>query len=389
MKIERSKRLQSLPPYIFAEIDRIKNEARARGQELLSLGIGDPDKPTPEGIVAKLQEAAADPANHVYSPYNGTAQFRQSIQRWFSSRFNVDLNPETEIVALIGSKEGIAHFPVAFLNAGETVLYPNPGYPVFSASVILAGGKPVPMPMPADKGFLPDVAELERLLVQHRPKYMILNFPTNPTSVVCPMDTLTKVVGLAREHNCIIVSDNAYSEIYYDSSNRPPSVLEVAGAKDIAIEFHSFSKTFNMTGWRIGFAVGNPDLVGGLLAAKTNMDSGPLLTVQKAAAFAMDNIEKFSKPIRELYAGRREVLLKGLEKLGIEYTPLEASFFVWAKVPGRLSSMDFTKKLINESGLVVTPGIGFGDQGEGYFRLAMTVDTPDIERALERLGKAI
>ncbi len=387
MDIRKSRRLEELPPYIFSEINTIKIAAQKRGMELLSLGIGDPDKPTPDAIVRKLQEAVAKPQNHVYSPYNGTLEFRQAVARWFQGRFGVTLDAESEVLALIGSKEAIAHFPIAFCDPGDKCLYPSPGYPVFAASIALGGGIPVPIPMSSALGFLPDLNQLESLMVEHRPKYAILNFPSNPTSVVAPRKMLVDIVALARKYEVILVSDNAYSEMYYEESKRPPSLLEIPGAKDLAIEFHSFSKTFNMTGWRIGFAVGNPILIEGLLRAKTNIDSGPLLSVQEASIFALANYDALVPPIRQVYAERREILTKGLDQLGIEYVPLNATFFLWAKVPGGRKSMEFTRALIDSQGLVVTPGIGFGECGEDFFRLAMTVDTPDIYRALEKLEK--
>jgi LL-diaminopimelate aminotransferase len=385
MDIRKSRRLEELPPYIFSEINAIKAAAQKRGVELLSLGIGDPDKPTPQPIVKKLQEAVANPKNHVYSPYNGTLEFRKAVATWFEGRFGVSLDAEKEVVALIGSKEAIAHFPVAFCDPGDKCLYPSPGYPVFAASIALGGGVPVPIPMTSASGFLPDLNQLESLMAEHRPKYAILNFPSNPTSVVAPRALLEGTVALAKKYGVILVSDNAYSEMYYDEAKRPPSLLEIPGAKEVAIEFHSFSKTFNMTGWRIGFAVGNETLVEGLLRAKTNIDSGPLLAVQEAAIFALQNYSALVPPIRQVYAERRKILTEGLKQLGIEHVPLDATFFLWAKVPGGRKSMEFTRELIDNQGLVVTPGIGFGEHGENFFRLAMTVDTPDIHKALEKL----
>ena len=387
MKHEKAKRLQELPPYIFSEINKIKADATSRGIKLISLGIGDPDKPTPDSIVKKMQEAIAKPENHPYSPYNGSTEFRESVVTWFKKRFGVSLDAEKEVVALIGSKEGLAHFPVAFCNPGDVALYPNPGYPVFSSSIHLGAGIPIGIPMSADQGMLPELNELESIMKEKSPKYMILNFPSNPTSVMCPRDLMTDIVGLAKKYNTIILSDNAYAEIYYDEAKKPFSILEIEGAKDVAIEFHSFSKTFNMTGWRIAFAVGNPDLVAGLLEAKTQIDSGPLLSVQETAAYALSQYDNIVPGIRDVYADRRKVLLSGLDDLGIEYLPLDATFFLWAKCPKGMKSMDLTRDLIEKKGLVVTPGMGFGDQGEGFFRLAMTVDTPEINTFLTKFGE--
>lgn len=385
----QSQRLLDLPPYIFSEINVIKAEAQKKGVQLLSLAIGDPDQPTPPAIIKKLQEASADPTQHGYSPYEGTLSFRKSVSNWFQGRFGVTLDPESEVLALIGSKEGIAHFPLAFVNPGDRCLYPSPGYPIFSTAIQLAGGVPIPLPHRWQNQFQPDLQELETLLLVHQPKYILLNFPSNPTSAVCTRDTLTAIVELARKHGTILVSDNAYSEMYFDKKEKPLSLLEIPGAKEVTIEFHSFSKTFNMTGWRIAFAVGNPELIAGLLRVKTNIDSGPLLAVQKASEFALAHSEELCEPIREIYRKRRELALNGLKSLGIEFFHPKATFFVWAKVPGRESSMEFTKRLIAQHGLVITPGIGFGLEGEGFFRLSLTVPDPQIEEALNRLDKAL
>ncbi len=381
----QSDRLQSLPPYIFSEINAIKAEAEKRGVKLLSLAIGDPDLPTPPSILEALHQASQKPENHGYSPYEGTLAFRKSVSEWFQSRFNVALNPENEIMALIGSKEGLAHFPLAFCNPGDRCLVPSPGYPIFATSILLAGAVPIPVPLKAQHSFLPEVTELERLMIQHQPKYLLLNFPSNPTSAVCSKELLSDIVALAKRHKVILGYDNAYSEIYF---GKPPvSLMEISGAKEIGIEFHSFSKTFNMTGWRIGFAVGNPALVAGLLRVKTNVDSGPLLAVQEAASFALKNYESLVPQVRDLYRTRREIALKGLRELGIEYFSPEATFFIWAKVPKGKSSMAFTKELIASQGLVVTPGIGFGEAGEGFFRLSLTVKNEQIFEAIEKLRK--
>lgn len=387
-KIHRqATRLEELPPYIFSEINAIKAAATKKGIQLLSLGIGDPDLPTPTAIIEKLKQAADKPSNHVYSPYEGTLEFRQSVATWFAARFGTKLNPETEVMALIGSKEGIAHFPMAFVNPGDKCLYPSPGYPIFQTAIQLAGGIPIPLPLRPELGFLPDLNELETMLLVHQPKYLLINFPSNPTSATCPRETMEGIVRLAQKTGTILVSDNAYSEIYYEAKDKPVSVLEIPGAKDIAIEFHSFSKTFNMTGWRIAFAAGNASLIAGLTRIKTNIDSGPLLAVQETASFALTRSAEFCDPIREVYRQRRAVLLQGLKAIGIEYFEPKATFFVWAKVPGGRDSMTFTKELIEKAGLVVTPGIGFGKEGDAFFRLALTVPVPAIEDAIERLRK--
>ena len=387
--IEQARRLKELPPYIFSEINAIKADAQKRGISLLSLAIGDPDLPTPEAIVRKLQEATAKQENHVYSPYEGTLAFREAVAHWFDERFKVKLNPETEILALIGSKEGIAHFPLAFVNPGDKCLYPSPGYPIFQTAISLAGGIPIPVPHRAENGFVPDLIEIESLLVLHKPKYLLINFPCNPTSAVVDREFLSQLVFLARKYETILVSDNAYSEMYYDENDKPLSILEIPGAMDVAIEFQSFSKTFNMTGWRIAYAVGNSKLIAGLLRAKTNIDSGPLLAVQEASIYAMKNGKALTEPIREVYRKRRKIILEGLDSLGIKYLYPKATFFVWAQVPGGEPSMDFAKRLIEKEGLVVTPGIGFGKEGDKFFRLALTVPDSSLVDAINRLGRAI
>jgi LL-diaminopimelate aminotransferase len=385
--IVQADRLQQLPPYIFSQLNAIKADAQSRGIALTSLAIGDPDKPTPPEIIRLIQEASLRPENHAYSPYEGTAAFRQSVATWFQGRFGVSLDPSKEIVALIGSKEGIAHFPVAFCNPGDKCLYPSPGYPVFQTSIALGGGQAIAYPLKFESGFVPDSNEMEDLFRTHQPRYAILNFPANPTSATVTREKLAELVGLAKKYGVILLSDNAYSEIYYDV--KPPSILEIPGAKDVAIELHSFSKSYNMTGWRLGFAAGNAELVGGLLRAKTNIDSGPLLAVQDACTRVLPRADEFSGPIRELYRQRRELLLAGLDRLGVEYFKPEATFFVWARVPGGGGSMDFTKKLIEKAGVVVTPGIGFGAEGEGFFRLALTVDPPAMNESLTKLEKVL
>lgn len=382
-----AERLESLPPYIFSELNRIKAEVAAKGVDLLSLAIGDPDKPTPDAIVKKMQELIGNGKLHGYSPYEGIPSFRNAVAVWMKERFGADVDPNKEVIALIGSKEGIAHFPVAYCNPGDKVLYPDPGYPIFSTAVSLAGGIPVPMALKLENGFLPDLNVVEQQLINEKPKFMILNFPGNPTSTMASRSMLTELVALAKKHNTAIVYDNAYSEIYFDPNNKPLSILEIEGAKDIAIEFHSFSKTYNMTGWRLGFAVGNRDLVAALLKAKTNIDSGPFPAVQETGVYCLQNSNLLSDPIRELYKERREVMLSTLNDLKIEYFAPMATFYVWAMVPNKGKSMDFCKRLIETEGLVTTPGIGFGAEGEHFFRFALTVDAPLIAQAAERLKR--
>ena len=384
-----SDRLLSLPPYVFSEINKIKAEAQKKGISLLSVGIGDPDLPTPAGIVEKMKEAISRPENHLYSPYEGTLSFRESVANWFSGRFGVELNPQTEVMALIGSKEGVAHFPQAFCNPGDFAIYPSPGYPIFQTSILMTGATPVALPLRAENGFVPDPQEFEKLILEKKVKFAWLNFPSNPTSAVCSKEILQALVTIAKRHQVVIGYDNAYSEIYYSDSEKPISILQIPGGKEVAIEFHSLSKSYNMTGWRIGFAVGNAELIASLLKVKTNIDSGPLLAVQEVASYALAHSDKFCPEIRKVYEGRRAIFLAGLKKLGVEYLIPKATFFVWAQVPKRMLSMDFTKHLIEKAGLVVTPGAGFGEEGEYFFRVSLTVPELQLKEALIRLEKGL
>ncbi len=386
MSFRVADRVAQLPPYIFSEINFLKDQARSRGVDLLSLGIGDPDLPTPQPIVERMIQAIQKPANHTYSPYEGSELFRSAARRWFGRRFGVSLE-SNQCAALIGSKEGIAHFPMAFLNPGDSAIYPSPGYPVFETAITLAGARAIALPLKPENGFLPQAKQVEQLFLSHRPKYLLLNFPSNPTSVVCPKGTLEEIVYLAKKHSVILAYDNAYSEIYFDDKHRPASLLEIPGALDVAIEFHSLSKTFNMTGWRVGFVVGNPELIAGLIKYKTNIDSGPFLAAQDAGAFALDNAEMLTAPLRTVYLERMKIATRALGALGIEYVEPKATFYVWARVPGNRSSMEFTKALIESEGLVVTPGIGFGREGEGFFRLSLTTGEAQLKTAFERLGR--
>ncbi|MCB0417223.1 MAG: aminotransferase class I/II-fold pyridoxal phosphate-dependent enzyme [Bdellovibrionaceae bacterium] len=385
--IKVAKRIDEMPAYIFSEINKIKEQARAKGMDLISLAIGDPDKATPPAVVEKMRAAIEKQPNHQYSPYDGTKAFREAAARFMQRRFGVSVDPASEVVALVGSKEGIAHLPLAFCDPGDNILYPTPGFPMYATTISMAGGNPIAIPLTFDKQFVPDLAHLKVQLERHKPKYLILNYPHNPTSAVISRDALKQIIDMAREHRCFVAFDNAYSEIYFDDNNKPISALEIPGAKDLCIEFHTLSKTFNMTGWRIAFAVGNQTLVQGLLKVKTNIDSGPFPATQEAAVYALDNEDAIASEGRQMYAARRKVALAALDKLGIEYLPNHATFYVWASVPNGQSSMDFCKKLIEEQGVVCTPGVGFGAEGEGFFRLALTVDVPRIEEAMKRLAK--
>ncbi|QJA06510.1 LL-diaminopimelate aminotransferase [Thermosulfurimonas marina] len=381
---EFSERLKALPPYLFVELDRKKAEARARGVDVIDLGVGDPDLPTPSHIVEAGKRALEKPENHRYPSSAGLPAFREAAAEWFARRFGVKLNPATEVVTLIGSKEAIAHFPLAFVNPGEVVLVPTPAYPVYHIGTLFAGGETYYLPLLAENDFRPELARIPEEVLS-RAKILWLNYPNNPTTAVVTREWLAEVVSFAREHGLIVAHDAAYSELYYEDY-LPPSILEVPGAKEVAIEFHSLSKTYCMTGWRIGFAVGNPELVKGLLTVKNNVDSGCFQAVQEAGIAALSGPQDCVAEHRRIFDERRRVMLEGLRRLGFEVYPPKATFYLWVRVPEGYTSAEFCARLIEEAGIVVTPGNGFGSPGEGYFRIALTVGKERLEEALTRLA---
>lgn len=383
--IEYATRIRTLPPYLFASIDKMKQEAMARGVDIISLGIGDPDLPTPGPIIERLAQAAADPKNHQYPSYDGLLSFRRAVATWYKRRFGVVLDPQTEVLTLIGSKEGIGHVPLAFVDPGDVVLCPSPGYPVYPVGTTFAGGTPVVMPLTKQNGFLPDLTAIPKDIAR-KAKLMFLNSPNNPTSVVATKDYFKHVVAFAKEYQVIVCHDAAYSEIFYDNQ-RPASFLEVDGAKDVGIEFHSLSKTFNMTGWRLGFAVGNRHVLAGLGKVKSNLDSGVFQAVQEAGITALELDAQLTDPLRKVYQERRDVLVPGLQKLGLEVDVPKAAFYVWVTVPKGYTSASFTAHLLEKAGLVTTPGNGFGEPGEGYVRMTVTTSKERLAEAVERIKK--
>ncbi len=376
-----SERLDRLPPYLFAEIDRKKKEVRARGVDLIDLSIGDPDLPTPAPIIEALRRAAGDPRNHQYPSYEGLLSFRQAAADFYRRRFGVELDPETEVLTLIGSKEGIAHFPLAFTDPGDQVLVPDPGYPVYGASTILSAGEPQTFPLRAERGFLPDWKTLKP---KKDARILFLNYPNNPTSAVCDQKFLKQAVNFCQTNHLILAYDAAYSEIYFDSP--PGSALQVKGARDVTIEFHSLSKTFNMTGWRIGFAVGNAELIAGLRKVKTNIDSGTFQAVQEAGSAALASPPELTEGIRKIYRERRDILARSLKQAGLDFELPAATFYLWARVPSGQDSAGYTTLLLEKAGVVVTPGVGFGRTGEGYIRFALTKDKDRIAEAARRIA---
>ena len=376
-------RLKALPPYLFAELDRLKRAQIAKGADVISLGIGDPDRPTPEHIVRAAQEAVANPANHAYPSYEGMPRFRQTCAAYMKARFDVALDADTEVVSLIGTKEGIYHFPFAFLNPGDVCLFTDPGYPVYPAATVMAGGVPYPVALREENDFLPDLKAIPAD-VARRAKLFFVNYPNNPTSKVAEKSFYEELIAFAREYDVIIASDVAYAE-FYPEGQKPLSFLQLPGAKDVGIEFHSLSKTYNMTGWRVGFAAGHPDLVAALGKIKTNVDSGIFQGVQEAGIAALGGPQDCVADMRSLYKKRRTLLEASLQKAGLKIACSEGAFYVWVKVPAGLTSQGFTVKLLEQAAVVCTPGNGFGAAGEGYVRFTLTAPEARLEEAAHRI----
>ncbi|MDF0665321.1 MAG: LL-diaminopimelate aminotransferase [Nitrospira sp.] len=381
--IEVATRIKTLPPYLFAAIDKMKQEAIARGVDIINLGIGDPDLPTPMPIIDSLAKAAKDPKHHQYPSYEGMLSFRKAVAGWYKRRFNVTLDPANEVLTLIGSKEGIGHIHLAFVNPGDVVLVPSPGYPVYPVGTSFCGGLSHIMPLTKANGFLPDLSAIPKEVAK-KAKLMWLNSPNNPTSVIMSKDYFKRVVEFAQENQVIVCHDAAYSEVYYDG-RRPASFMEVDGATDVGVEFHSLSKTYNMTGWRIGFVVGHKEILAGLGKVKSNLDSGCFEAVQEAGITALAMDDSVTDSLRKTYQDRRDTLIPGLKKLGLEVDPPPAAFYVWVTVPKGYTSTSFTAHLLEKAGIVTTPGNGFGAPGEGYIRMTLCTSKERLAEAVERM----
>jgi len=386
-RLEFAERVRNIPPYLFAAIDKMKQEALSGGADLIDLSIGDPDIPTPKDIVNAMKSAVENPLHHRYPSYEGMFSFREAVANWFRKRFGVVLDPHKEVLSLIGSKEGIGHLPLAFVNPGDIVLVPSPCYPVYPVGTLFAGGESYIMPLVEENGFLPDFSTIP-VTVLERARLMFLNYPNNPTSVAADRRFFERALGIAQKHNIIICHDAAYSEIYYDG-RRPMSFLQVDGAKEVGIEFHSLSKTYNMTGWRIGFAVGNSKVLAGLGKIKTNLDSGVFQAIQEAAIVAFGTSDEELSGIRNTYQARRDVLYEGLKNLGFHVIQPDATFYLWSRVPTSFDSSRFVAYLLEKTGVLATPGNGFGKPGEGYVRFALTVPVEMIREALDRIKKVL
>ena len=382
---EVANRLKRLPPYLFAELDKTKRALIKQGKQLIDLGVGDPDHATPSHIIQKLAEAAEDPQHHRYALDFGMPQLREAIAAWYWKRFAVKLDPMTEVLPLLGSKEGIGHIPLAFVNHHDVVLVPDPAYPVYQSGSIFAGAEIYYMPLLEKNDFLPDLDAIDPQIA-HRAKMMFLNYPNNPTAAVAGLDFFKSAVEFASQYGIIVCHDGAYSEIAFDGY-RPPSFLQAEGAKEVGVEFHSLSKTYNMTGWRIGFAVGNAKVIAGLSRVKSNLDSGIFQAVQVAGVEALTGPQDFLGELTRVYQERRDLLTDGLAALGWKVRKPKASFYVWANVPPGFTSNELTNALLQRAGIVVTPGNGFGRMGEGYIRMTLTTPKENIQEALARIKK--
>jgi len=383
MRIAR--RVENLPPYLFVGISQKIAEKKSRGQRVVSFAIGDPDIPTPEHIIDRLCEAARDAANHGYPETYGLPALRQAIAEWYEKRFGVVLDPDTEVLPLIGSKEGIGNASLCFVDPGDVALIPDPAYPVYSVSTMFAGGESYFMPLREENGFLPDLEQVPEV-VAARARVVWLNYPNNPTGAIAGRDFFENVVDFARRHDLVVCHDAPYTEVAFDGY-RPISFLEVPGAMDVGLEFHSLSKSFNMTGWRVGMAVGNATCRDTLMKVKSNLDSGIPQAIQCAAIEALRGDQSCIEEHNAIYQRRRDRIVAVLRQMGLRVTPPKASLYIWAGIPQGYTSADFATRLLEETGVVVTPGTGYGRCGEGYIRLSLTAPDDDIEEGLERLSR--
>jgi LL-diaminopimelate aminotransferase len=388
--VQQAKRLSLIPPYLFGEIARLKRQAIAEGKDLIDLGIGDPDQPTPEDVIDQLTRFSHDPSTHCYDESaNGRIEFLEQASTWFKNRFGVDLDPATEMLELIGSKEGLAHIVWATIDAGDVALTPDPGYTVVKVNTLLAGGKPYDFTLSPENGFLPNLNEIPSDIAD-RAKLIYLNYPNNPTGAVATLEFFERAVAWAKKHDVLIVQDCAYSEVNFDGY-KAPSVLEVAGAKDVAIEFHSLSKTFNMTGWRIGFAAGNPDAIKALNTMKSNVDSKQFAAIALTAGWALNNASNSASIA--LIKRRRDILVDGLNSLGWKLEKPKATFYVWAPVPKGYTSVSFAKTLLEDANVLAIPGLGYGPHGDNFIRMSLTVngdkDGERLAQAVERIRDGV
>jgi LL-diaminopimelate aminotransferase len=381
--VRLSQRVESLPPYLFVEISRKIAERKAKGEDVVSFGIGDPDIPTPAHIIERLCKEAHVPANQRYPESEGLPELRKTIASWYQKRFGVSLDPDKEVAPLIGSKEGIAHIALCLLNPGDIALITDPGYPVYAIGTKLAGGIPYYLPISPRNNFLPDLDNIPAEILA-KTKVLWLNYPNNPTGAVADLKFFNKAVEFAKKYDICICHDGPYSEVAFDGYV-PVSFLQAEGAKDVGIEFHSLSKTYNMTGWRIGMAVGNAAAINALKTLKSNLDSGIPQAIQYAAIEALTGPQNCIKEHNDVYQRRRDLIVDTLNKMGLEAKPPKASLYIWAKVPHGFTSVEFTNDLLDKTGVVVTPGTGYGSNGEGYVRLSLTIADALLLKGLSRM----
>jgi len=384
--MKQSKRIDKIPPYLFVEMDRKIDEAKAKGIDVISLGIGDPDTPTLPNVVKMMHEVIDDASTHNYPPYQGTKEFKQACADWMKNRFNIDMDTENEIIALIGSKEGIAHVFLGFVDEGDYTLVPDPAYPVYANATLIAGGTPYFMPIGPENNYLPDLDKIPEEVAQ-KAKLMFLNYPNNPTGAVATLEYFEKVLEFAKKYNILICHDQAYCEMTYDGYVAP-SFLEIKGAKDYCIEFFSHSKTYNMTGWRIGWAAGGEKPMKTFKVIKNNVDSGIFKAIQKAGVTALETPQTEIDNLNAMYKNRRNVMMQGLRELGWEFEDPKATFYLWLPVPSSLTSEEFADIMLQKAGVVVPAGNGYGSKGEGFFRIALTVNEDRLREVLTRMKNA-
>ena len=387
--MESADRLKKIPPYLFMELRQKIGRAKAEGRDVISLAIGDPVEPTPEPVIEELARAARDPANHQYptDEEKGMLGFREAVARWYQRRYGVTVDPQKEVLGLIGSKEGCHHFALARVNSGDVVLMTDPGYPAYRSSILIAGGEPVNVPIRAEHGYLPALRDIPAETARQATA-MFLNYPNNPTGAVATAVFLKELVEFARTYDIAVCYDNPYIEIVFDGE-RPLSFLSVPGARDVGVELNSLSKPFNMTGWRLGMALGNPDLIAAISKVKENTDSGVFNAIQYAGIAAFSRCEETVPHMLQVYKRRRDLVVATLRQVGIDYTPARGTFYMWVPTPKGASSLEFADLLLERANVVVAPGRGYGEFGEGYFRMSLTVSDARLEQAMERMRGAL
>ena len=379
-----SKRIENLPPYLFVEMSRKLAEKRAKGEDVISLAIGDPDLPTPPHVIDRLCQASWNPANHRYPESEGLPEFRRAIAEWYERRFGVAFDPDREVLPLIGSKEGIAHIALCFIDPGDIALVPDPAYPVYSMGTMFAGGEPYYLPLTEENDFLPNLDTVPAEVAQ-RAKVLWLNYPNNPTGAVAGLDFFERVVAFAREYDLAVCHDAPYTEVAFDGY-RPVSFMQAPGSREVGVEFHSLSKSYNMTGWRVGMVVGNAQMVNALMRVKSNLDSGIPQAIQYAAIGALLGSRDCIEEHNAIYQRRRDLVVDTLNSIGLRARLPQASLYVWAGIPEGCNSIDFATKLLDEAGVMVTPGVGYGKSGEGYIRASLTTPDDRLEEGLRRLS---